>query len=131
MASSNSARLQTVRLPDTPNYLAPDRSEVRLLAGATRGSMAHFTLPPGQTSLAVAHRTVEETWYFLSGRGEMWRQLGEEESVIDVSEGTSITIPVGTRFQFHTIGDEALRAVAVTMPPWPGADEAVFVPGRW
>lgn len=131
MTANNPARLQTVQLPDAANYLAPDRSEVRLLAVGTRGSMAHFTLPPGQTSLAVTHRTVEEIWYFLSGRGEMWRQLGQEESVINVSEGTSITIPVGTRFQFRTMGDEPLRAVGVTMPPWPGADEAVFVPGRW
>jgi mannose-6-phosphate isomerase-like protein (cupin superfamily) len=131
MSSDNTAPLHTVQLPDAANYLAPDRSEVRLLAVGTRGSMAHFTLPPGRTSLAVSHRTVEETWYFLSGRGEMWRQLGREESVIDVSEGTSITIPVGARFQFRTVGDEPLRAVAVTMPPWSGADEAIIVPGRW
>ena len=38
--------------------------------------MAHFELPPGETSTAVAHRTVEEVWFFLGGRGEMWRRQG-------------------------------------------------------
>jgi len=36
-------------------------------------SMAQFQLRPGQTSTAVTHRTVEEIWYVLSGRGQMWR----------------------------------------------------------
>jgi glucose/arabinose dehydrogenase len=36
--------------------------------------MAHFALPSGQISTAVAHQTVEEIWFFLSGTGEMWRQ---------------------------------------------------------
>jgi len=33
--------------------------------------MAHFHLPAGQVSRAVRHRTVEEIWFVLSGRGEM------------------------------------------------------------
>ena len=28
-------------------------------------------------------------------------------------------------------GDAPLEAVAVTMPPWPDADEAFVVPGKW
>ena len=34
--------------------------------------------------------------------------------------------------QFRNTGEEdPLEAVAVTMPPWPGADEAESVPGPW
>jgi mannose-6-phosphate isomerase-like protein (cupin superfamily) len=131
VSAKTSEGLVTVQLRDTADYLAPDRSEVRLLAQGRRGSMAHFRLPARQTSQPVAHRTVEETWYFLSGRGEMWRRLGSQEALVPVSAGTSITIPVGASFQFRSAGDEALEAVAVTMPPWPGADEAVSVRGRW
>ena len=37
----------------------------------------------------------------------------------------------GTHFQFRSLGDEPLAVVGVTMPPWPGEDEAVVVPGAW
>jgi mannose-6-phosphate isomerase-like protein (cupin superfamily) len=41
----------------------------------------------------------------------------------------SLTIPIGTHFQFRSIGDEPLAAIGVTMPPWPGEGEAVVVTG--
>jgi mannose-6-phosphate isomerase-like protein (cupin superfamily) len=93
--------------------------------------MAHFELPGGRTSAAVTHRTVEEIWFFLSGHGEMWRRQGEREEVVAVGPGLCLTIPLGTHFQFRAIGSESLCAVAVTMPPWPGEDEALPVPGPW
>ena len=111
--------------------MAPDGSEVRLLVTATRGSMAPFTLAPGQVSRAVAHRSVEEVWYFLSGHGRMWRSLGEDESVLVVKAGLSINIPPGTKFQFRCDSAEPLQAIGVTMPPWPGLDEARVVQGIW
>ncbi len=123
--------IATKALPDLPDVLAPDGSEVRILLSLTGGSMAHFRLRPGETSKAVVHRTVEELWYVLAGEGEMWRATEGVEEVTVLRPGTSIAIPVGTRFQFRCTGGEALAAVAVTMPPWPGEDEAVFVPGPW
>jgi mannose-6-phosphate isomerase-like protein (cupin superfamily) len=119
------------RLPGAPDAIAPDGSEVRILESVSKGSMAHFQLPPGATSRAVTHRTVEEVWYFLGGRGEMWLRSGDHEGVTPVEPGVSISIPLGTHFQFRALGDEPLRAVGVTMPPWPGDDEAVFVSGPW
>ena len=111
--------------------LADDGSDVRILLGLDRGGMAHFTLPPGQISTAVTHRTVEELWFFLSGSGEMWRKQDEHDEVVPVESGVCLTIPLGTRFQFRSIGSEPLVAVGVTMPPWPGEGEAVPVPGKW
>ena len=61
----------TKRLPVAPDAVAPDGSDVRILLKLDGGNMAHFELAPGQTSVAEAHRTVDEIWYFLSGRGEM------------------------------------------------------------
>ena len=114
-------------LPVRRDVLAPDGSEVRVLLALAGGSMAHFSLAAGQVSRAVRHRTVEEIWYVLSGVGEMWWD-GE---VVALGAGVCLTIPVGVAFQFRCLGDEALAAVAVTMPPWPGADEAEFVSGGW
>jgi len=121
----------TKRLPVDRDDIAPDGSEVRILLGLDSGGMANFELAPGETSLAVAHHTVEEIWYFLTGRGEMWRKLGGQEEVIPVDSGTCITIPVGTHFQFRSFGYEPLAAIGVTMPPWPGEGEAYQVEGIW
>jgi mannose-6-phosphate isomerase-like protein (cupin superfamily) len=38
---------------------------------------------------------------------------------------------VGTAFQFRSTGRTPLSAVAITMPPWPGPDEAYEVEGQW
>ena len=121
----------TKRLPVAPDAVAPDGSDVRILLGLDGGGMAHFELAPGQTSVAEAHRTVEEIWYFLSGRGEMWRKSGDHETVEPVDPGVCLTIPVGTHFQFRSFGYEPLAALGVTMPPWPGEGESYHVEGKW
>lgn len=124
-------RFQTKKLPINRDVIAPDGSDVRSLLGLQGGGMAHFELAPGQTSKAVTHKTVEEIWYVISGRGEMWRKIEEYEQVVALSEGLCLTIPLGTHFQFRAFGDEPLAAVAITMPPWPGEGEARVVSGKW
>jgi mannose-6-phosphate isomerase-like protein (cupin superfamily) len=125
-------RFETKRLPAERDAIAPDGSNVRVLLELRGGSMAHFELPPGQISKAVTHRTVEEIWFFLSGRGEMWRaQNGKPETIVQVESGICLTIPLGTHFQFRSFGVEPLSAVGITMPPWPGEDEALIVRGKW
>ena len=125
-------RFETKRLPTARDAVAPDGSDVRILLRLAGGSMAHFELPPGQISKAVTHRTVEEIWFFLSGRGEMWRsQAGQQEAIVAVESGVCLTIPCGTHFQFRALGDVPLVALGVTMPPWPGEGEATTVQGNW
>lgn len=121
----------TMRLPEAADVVAPDGILVRLLPQLQGGSMAHFELPAGQVSRAVTHRTVEEIWLVLEGRGEMWRRTGDREEVTALEPGVSVTIPLGTAFQFRSSGPGSLTAVAITMPPWPGDGEAVHVEGRW
>jgi mannose-6-phosphate isomerase-like protein (cupin superfamily) len=121
---------RTKQLAKEPDVVAPDGSDVRILLSTGNGSMAHFALARNQTSKAIVHRTVDEIWYCVSGSGEMWRKDEGDEQVTLLSEGTCLTIPVGTGFQFRA-GEEGLAAVAVTMPPWPGEEEAMFVEGIW
>ena len=122
---------QTRTLGAAADAIAPDGSEVRLLAASGRGSMAHFRLAAGAVSKAVKHRGVEELWFFTAGEGEMWRKSEAGESVVAVASGVSISILPGNAFQFRATGAVALEAVAVTMPPWPGMDEAEPVAGVW
>ena len=122
---------QTMTLPTEPTVTAPDGSDVRVLLGLAGGGMAHFELAAGQTARAVMHRTVEEIWYVVAGRGQMWRRAAEREAVTELMPGVCLTIPLGTHFQFRAAADQSVAVVAITMPPWPGADEAVWVPGPW
>lgn len=125
------SEFSTRRLPQLPEAVAPDGTDVRNLLQLTGGSLAHFELAPGKTSTAVAHRTVEEIWYFIGGRGEMWRKQGEREQIVTVDPGLAVTIPLGTAFQFRAIGADPLTMVVITMPPWPSGDEADHVEGKW
>ena len=125
------ANFETRQLPAARDVVAPDGSDVRILLGLKGGGMAHFELAPGQTSKAVTHRTVEEIWFFVGGRGQMWRRQDGHGAIVDVHPGVCLTIPQGTHFQFCSLGPEPLAAVGVTMPPWPGDDEAVVVDGAW
>jgi len=80
-------------------------------------------LRPGGVSRPVRHQTVEELWYFLGGRGEVW--VGG--ATTRVTAGSTVIIPTASPFQFRALGDEPLRFLCFTSPPWPGDGEAVFV----
>ena len=126
-------RFGTKELPVEPTVTAPDGAHVRELLSLPNGSAAHFELAPGAVSRAGRHRTVDEIWFILEGRGEMWRRDGSFEEVVELAPGLCLTIPVGTSFQFRAHGDSPLTAFAVTMPPWPvgSDDEWVEVEAHW
>ena len=93
--------------------------------------MARFELEAGKTTCPVAHRTVAEIWYVVSGQGEMWRKQGQHEETVALAPDICLTIPAGTHFQFRAAASASLAVIAVTMPPWPGEAEAVAVNGPW
>ncbi len=119
----------TKLLPAEPTVIAPDGLEVRVLLDGRDGGMAQFRLPAGQIGRAVVHRTVEEIWYFLDGDGEFWRHDIMDGEPVAVRPGLTVRIPVGTRFQLKAETD--VVAIAVTMPRWPGEEEATVVEGLW
>lgn len=119
--------------PSTHVITAPDGSQVRLLLthehGADRCSMVEVTLAAGAVSRPVRHRTVEEVWYVVAGAGQVWRcpPAASPTSVapLPVVPGDALAIPIGWAFQFRAAPDAPLRFICVTVPPWPGMDEAV------
>lgn len=111
--------------------LAPDGSEVRLLARLNRASMARFELPVGVTTRAVEHQTIEEYWYVIGGTGQMWLNDGGQDNLVYLKAGVSLALAPGTRFQFRSLGDGPLEIVGVAVPGWPGDDEAILVDGYW
>ena len=126
------AAFESNRVADDYDLLAPDGSEIRFLHSTPDASVVHCSLPVGAVSLPVQHRTVAEIWYFLAGCGQVWRVQANQEELLEVQAGISLTIPLGTGFQFRNTGDVALEFVIMTMPPWPGADEAILLDaGKW
>jgi len=125
------SRFATRTLAIDRDVVAPDGSDVRLLLGLDGGGMAHFELAPGETARAVRHPRVEEIWFVLSGRGEMWRLQDSREEIVTLEPGVCLSIPVGTHFQFRAFGSQPLGVVGVTMPPWKDDSDAVQVEGRW
>ncbi|MFD8321906.1 cupin domain-containing protein [Kitasatospora purpeofusca] len=127
---------RTAEAGSAPVVAAPDGATVRpLLSLDGLGSQALFELSPGSVTRAVSHATVQELWYVTAGRGRIWRRQSGRESVDVLREGTSVSVPLGTAFQFLADPDSPgpLRIVAITMPPWPDGSTTEARPedGPW
>jgi mannose-6-phosphate isomerase-like protein (cupin superfamily) len=74
---------------------------------------------------------VQEIWYVVKGAGQLWRHddCGTEE-VVALVPGVCVDIPLHTDFQFRSTGIEPLQMLLLTMPRWPGPDEAMSVDVR-
>jgi len=123
--------MKTIRLPELPDAKSPAGAEIRYLVHGKTGNMIHSTVPPHQVNKATVHATVSEFWFILEGKGEIWRDDGQESGVAPLVPGTAIDIPVGTAFQYRNVSDQELKFICIAMPPWPGDQEATFVPGIW
>ncbi|MEM8704098.1 MAG: cupin domain-containing protein [Pseudomonadota bacterium] len=121
---------QTI-LADRFDAKSPAGADIRFLMDGPTGNMIHSTVPAGQINRATRHKSVGEFWYVLDGRGQIWRSDGENENTVDLFPGVSIDIPVGTAFQYRSDGTTPLTFICISMPPWPGDDEAEYVDGIW
>ena len=124
---------QTKRIGPEYDHRSPDGSEIRRLVQVRGGSMVYCTLQPGQVTRTVQHRSVEEVWLCVSGRGQLWRRdpATKAEEIVDLEPGLAASIPLRTAFQFRAMGEQPLEVVMTTMPPWPGPSEAVPAEGIW
>lgn len=118
------------RAAGSPDVIAPDGSEIRILIdeahGATRASLCEVRLPAGAVSRPISHRSVEEIWYVIAGRGQVWRcPGGATADPVDVAAGDTLVIPTGWCFQFRAAPGAELRFLCYTAPPWPGPDEVL------
>lgn len=110
-------------------YLAPDGSTVMTLGSEPSGGLALCTLDAGRVSAPIRHQSVEELWYVISGSGEIGRRHGARDPFVDVlAPGVCADVGTGLTFQFRSAGPGPLRMLLLTMPQWPGANEAVLEP---
>jgi mannose-6-phosphate isomerase-like protein (cupin superfamily) len=123
--------MQTRQFPAAPQARSPAGAEIRFLMEGETGNMIHSTVPAGQVNRATVHATVSEFWHVLSGEGEIWRRDDSGEQITALTPGVSIDIPVGTAFQYRCNGADPLKFLCISMPPWPGAQEATVIGGPW
>jgi len=132
-----------VQLMDRPrvehDFDGDGRNEVVVIVVSTLGGTGVFmhlavveNSPEGAVSRAVRHRSVEELWYVVSGRGEIWCEPASGSArILPLFPGTSLAIPARCAFQVRVDDEAPLEVVGVTLPPWPGDGEAELVAGRW
>jgi mannose-6-phosphate isomerase-like protein (cupin superfamily) len=114
-------------LLDCPEFVAGDRTLLRELlhpdkqAIALRYSLAHATVPPGQTSTLHA-LTTSEVYYILSGSGEM--QIDQDRQTVTV--GDAVYIPPQAKQCIHNPGPDPLVFICIVDPAWRKEDETVF-----
>jgi mannose-6-phosphate isomerase-like protein (cupin superfamily) len=113
------------------DYVAPDGSEIYRLVDGTKGGLCQCILPAGATGKATSHKTVEELWFFLEGRGEVYRRGINDNKELPVGPGMSLVIPSATVFQFRNTGEVPLKFLIATMPVWPGEQESNKEVGIW
>ncbi|MEG4342080.1 cupin domain-containing protein [Microcoleus sp. A003_D6] len=96
--------------------LHPDKQAVDL-----RYSLAHATLPAGQTS-ALHSLTTSEVYYILSGVGEM--HIDGENQFVEA--GDAVYIPPNAKQFIYNCGTEPLIFICIVDPAWRKEDETIF-----
>lgn len=125
--STDALPIELFQLPSVATHIAPDGSEIRELGDEPAGGLAVCALPSGHVTRAVRHQTIEELWYVLDGRGELSRRKGMSPTtfVTHLRPGAAVYVEPDSVFQFRATGREELNILILTMPRWPGPEEAV------
>jgi mannose-6-phosphate isomerase-like protein (cupin superfamily) len=93
------------------------------LSGLSDHSLAESIIPPGTSTIPHHHRTGEEVYYVLRGRG----RITLNDQTHDVGPGDAITILPGTFHHLVNTGDEELVVLCSCAPAYSPDD---FLPGR-
>lgn len=115
------------KLNSCAEFLAGDRTLLRELLHpdkqpiALRYSLAHATLPIGETSQPHSLKT-SEVYYILSGTGVM--HIEDETQLVE--PGDAVYIPPNARQFIHNCGNEPLVFICIVDPAWRKEDETVY-----
>ena len=104
---------------EIPPYTTKDGAIIRELMhpdvhGNTNQSLAEATVPAATATILHQHRSSEEIYHIIAGRGRMI--LGEE--IFEVKVGDTICIPPGTLHQLENTGRTELRLLCCCAPPY-------------
>lgn len=77
-------------------------------------SLAHASLPPGESSLPHRFKEASEVYYILRGKGMMHI----DDEVAEVGPGDTIYIPPRAVQYIESIGKESLDFLCIVDPAW-------------
>ncbi len=115
------------RLEDCEEFTAGDNCRLREILHpgkadlASRYSLAHAVVAPGQTTWLHALRT-SEVYYVLAGEGSM--HIDGEQA--PVRPGDTVYIPPHAKQQITNTGVADLRFLCIVDPAWRAEDEEVW-----
>ena len=112
-------------------YEAPDGSRIIKFQDVRYGGLCHAIFPSQSIAKSQKHKTVDEIWYCIKGNGKIWIKEGNTEKISKIKPNDSLNILSGTHFQIRNDSKEPLIFVIATMPPWPGASDAIRVTDHW
>lgn len=94
------------------------RELVQIGDGAANQSLAEATVPPGGETVEHLHRTSEELYRVLSGRGRI--RLGGADA--EIGPGDTALIEPGTPHKLWNTGDGPLVVLCCCAPPYRDED---------
>jgi mannose-6-phosphate isomerase-like protein (cupin superfamily) len=118
------------RLKDCDEFVAGDGSILRELLNPAKNdvaihcSLAHATVPPGETTKAHRLKTAE-VYYILRGRGQM--HIDAESAVVDAHY--AVYIPPGSVQCITNTGRSDLVFLCIVDPAWRPVDEEIVEDG--
>lgn len=122
---------KTSRIPVVFDSISSFGAEVRSLLSIENSSLSLMELPSGFTTDPVYNNNIDEIWYIVGGRGELWRKQGSEEKIVPLDTGVCVTIPRKVHFQVRTYGFQPLSLLVVSTPIMQGDYDAERVKGIW
>ena len=107
-------------------FITKDRSQIREFYHSQNMSLAEAVAEVGQTTECHFHKTSEEIYYILEGKGLM--EIEDEKE--KVSEGQVVVIPPKSRQRISNTGSSQLRFLCLCSPSYSDED-TVLVESRF
>ena len=108
----------TGTLPLEPTRTAPSGNvDIRMLPNLPSGEITHAQVASRSTSSSAFLDSMTEFFYVLDGEGQLWRQFGKDEEVIELKQGRCVSIPAKVHYQFQCT-TPPLSFLVVVAPRW-------------
>jgi mannose-6-phosphate isomerase-like protein (cupin superfamily) len=111
-------KMQVTHRKDTNPFITKDGSEIREFYHSENMSLAEATVKVGRATERHYHKTSEEIYYILNGKGLMELETEKRE----VSKDHVIIIPPKCKHRISNTGEKPLSFLCHCSPPYSDED---------